>query len=87
VFFWDAGKQVYELVNPEGVAYVMQALCIGVDPGMSEASLPSLGSRLALPEGWTFRSRVLDEELAVDTTSTVATVLQDEFENSYTLPY
>ena len=87
VFFWDAGKKVYELVNPEGVAYVMQALCIGVDPGMSEASLPSLGSRLALPEGWTFRSRVLDEELAVDTTSTVATVLQDEFENSYTLPY
>jgi hypothetical protein len=65
----------------------MQALCIGVDPSMSEASLTSLGSRLALPEGWTFRSRVLDEELAVDTTSTVATVLQDEFENSYTLPY
>ncbi|MFM8389839.1 MAG: hypothetical protein ACKOA5_11380 [Actinomycetota bacterium] len=23
VFFWDAGKPVYELVNPDGVAYVM----------------------------------------------------------------
>jgi hypothetical protein len=30
--------------------------------------------------------RVLDDELVVDTTGRVATVLQDEFENSYTLP-
>jgi hypothetical protein len=29
---------------------------------------------------------VLNEELVVDTTAHVATVLQDEFENSYTLP-
>jgi len=87
VFFFDAGKPVYELVNPEGKAYVMQALCMGVDASMSEASLPSLGSRLSLPAGWTYRSRVLEHELVVDTTASLATVLQDEFENSYTLPY
>lgn len=87
VFFFDAGKPVYELVNPEGKAYVMQALCMGVDASMSEASLPSLGSRLSLPAGWTYRSRVLEQELVVDTTASLATVLQDEFENSYTLPY
>ncbi|TEX45890.1 MAG: hypothetical protein B7C54_12725 [Acidimicrobiales bacterium mtb01] len=87
VFFWDAGKRVYELVDSTGKAYVMQALCIGVDPKISEAVLPSLGSRLAVPEGWSYRTRLLDEELVVDTTSTMATVLQDEFENSYTLPY
>lgn len=86
VFFWDAGKPVYELVRPDGVAYVMQARCVGVDPEMSEASLVDLGSRLALPDGWTYRVRVLDEELVVDTTTTLATVLQDEFENTYTLP-
>jgi hypothetical protein len=28
----------------------------------------------------------LDEEIVVDTTETQATVLQDELENSYTLP-
>jgi hypothetical protein len=28
----------------------------------------------------------LSEELVVDTTAHLATVLQDEFENSYTLP-
>ena len=86
VFFWDAGKPVYELVAPDGIAYVMQALCIGVDPAMSEGTLATLGDRLALPEGWSYRTRILDEELVVDTTATVATVVQDEFENSYTLP-
>ena len=87
VFYWDAGKSVYELVGPDGKAYVMQALCMGVDATMTEDSLLTLGDRLALPEGWSYRTRVLTEELVVDTTASIATVLQDEFENSYTLPY
>ena len=86
VFFWDAGKKVYELVNPDGLAYVMQARCIGVDPTISEESLDTLGDKLSLPAGWSYRVRVLDKELVVDTTAHVATVLQDEFENTYTLP-
>lgn len=86
VFFWDAGKKVYELVNPDGLTYVMQARCIGVDPTISEESLDMLGDKLSLPTGWSYRVRVLHEELVVDTTAHVATVLQDEFENTYTLP-
>jgi hypothetical protein len=86
VFFWDAGKKVYELVNPDGLAYVMQARCIGVDPTISEESLDTLGDKLSLPAGWSYRVRELSEELVVDTTAHVATVLQDEFENTYTLP-
>ena len=87
IFFWDEGQTIHELINPEGHAYVMQALCTGVDPTMSPESLLTLGERLELPEGWSYRTRVLEEELIVDTTATIATVLQDEFENSYTLPY
>ena len=87
IFFWDEGQTIHELVNPEGHAYVMQALCTGVDPTMSPESLLTLGERLELPEGWSYRTRVLEDELIVDTTATIATVLQDEFENSYTLPY
>ncbi|MEI6402329.1 MAG: hypothetical protein WCP59_09100 [Actinomycetota bacterium] len=86
-FYFDAGKAVYELVDPQGTAYVMQALCIGVDPTMSEASLPALGERLKMPDGWTYRTRILEDELVIDTTVGVAVVLQDEFENSYTLPH
>jgi hypothetical protein len=86
VFFFDAGSPVYELVNPEGLAYVMQAYCIGVDAAMTQESLETLGQRLTMPPGWSYRSRRLEGELVVDTTQTIATVLQDEFENSYTLP-
>ena len=87
VFFFDAEKTVYELVDPEGRAFVLQARCVGVDPSMTEESLATLGERLALPEGWSYRTRVLDAELVVDTSATLATVVQDEFENTYTLPY
>ena len=87
VFFWYAGKTVYELVDPDGRAFVLQARCVGVDPGMTEESLATLGERLALPDGWSYRTRVLDAELVVDTSATLATVVQDEFENTYTLPY
>ena len=87
VFFFDAGKTVYELVDPDGRAFVLQARCVGVDPGMTEESLATLGERLALPEGWSYRTRVLDAELVVDTSASLATVVQDEFENTYTLPY
>ena len=87
VFFFDAGAQVHELVNPEGIAYVMQAYCVSIDPTLNENNLSDLGGRLKMPEGWQFRSRILKEELIVDTSNSVATVVQDELENSYTLPY
>jgi hypothetical protein len=87
VFFFDAGRPVFELVDPDGLAYVMQAYCVGVDPTITEDALEGLGTRLQLPEGWSYRSRILDEELVVDTTDTIATVIQDELENTYTLPY
>jgi len=87
VFFFDAGSEVHELVNPDGVAYIMQAYCIGVDPTLNQSNLGDLAGRLKLPAGWAFRSRILDEELVVDTTDHPATVVQDELENTYTLPY
>lgn len=86
-FFWDAGKPVYELVDPDGAVYVMQALCLAVDATMGDDGvLATLGDRLALPSGWAYRTRVLDKELVCDTTGVAAVVLQDEFENTYTLP-
>jgi len=87
VFFFDAGSVVYELINPQGKAYVMQAYCVGVDPTLNLDSLSDLVTRLDLPTGWTFQARILDTELVVDTTDHPATVVQDEFENTYTLPY
>ncbi|MEN9504147.1 MAG: hypothetical protein RI958_73 [Actinomycetota bacterium] len=87
VFFFDAGAPVHELVDPDGNNYVMQAYCVGVDPSLTSDGLHTLGERLALPAGWAYRTRVLETELVVDTTASLATVLQDEFENTYTLPW
>jgi len=87
VFFFDAGSVVYELINAEGKAYIMQAYCVGVDPTLNQSNLGDLAGRLKLPAGWIFKSRILDEELVVDTTDHAATVVQDELENTYTLPY
>lgn len=83
IFFFDAGKPVYELLDPDGTPYVMQAYCVGVDPSLTEEDLAGLGERLQLPPGWTFRTRILTEELVIDTSDRPATVVQDEFENTY----
>jgi hypothetical protein len=85
VWHFDAGKPVYELVAPNGNVYVLQAYCVGVDPTLEQSSLAGLEQRLALPDGWRFQTRVLDDELIIDTSERVATVLQDEFQNTYTL--
>ena len=85
--FFDAESVVYELIDPQGLPYVMQAYCTGVDASLDQKCLAGLGQRLALPAGWSYRSRVLHEELIVDTSQTVARVLQDELENTYTLPF
>jgi hypothetical protein len=84
-FFFNAGSRVFDLVDREGSVYVMQARCIGVDPGMSEEALATLGDRLALPDGWIYRTRILNEELVVDSSHHLASVVQDEFENTYSL--
>lgn len=85
-FFWDAGKEVHELVDPDGTAYVMQAFCIGVDKTLTQDNLHELKNKLQLPTGWSYRTRILENEMISDTTTNIATVIQDELENTYTLP-
>ena len=79
------GKHGQRTHSPLAKTYVMQAYCTGVDESLTEASLDGLGARLQLPLGWSYGSRVLDTELVVDNTERVATVIQDELENTYTL--
>lgn len=85
VFVFDAGEQIYELQDPHGRQWVMQTWSQVVDPVLSRADLPKLGDRLNLPTGWTYHTRVLTEELRVDTLHKSAEVLQDDLTNSYSL--
>ncbi len=84
-FTFGAGSTVYEITDADGAAYVMQSWSQERDPNLDEAALAGLGSRLALPAGWTYGARRLDAALRVDTTAAVAQVIQDEFRNSYSM--
>jgi hypothetical protein len=87
IFTWRSGQEVYELTDDAGTTYVLQAWSQQVDPSLEEADLAGLGDRLDLPDGWSFSSRVLTEDLALDTLDEPARVLQDDLGNSYsTLP-
>jgi len=77
-----AGNMVYELVSPEGDVYRMQAASQIIDYDLTIDKLEFLGDRLSLPEGWSYRTRVLEEDSILDSNG-IATIVQDEFLNTY----
>lgn len=83
IFRFDAGTEVHELTAPDGRRYVMQSYALVLDDTQTLDTLAGLGDRLALPDGWSFASRVLDEQLDVLSTDGVATVVQDDLQNTY----
>ncbi len=85
VFVFDAGQPIFELIDPDGAHWVMQTWSQIADPELSYDDLPELAGRLALPDGWSYRTRTLSEPLRVDTSGQAAQVLQDDLTNSYSL--
>jgi hypothetical protein len=85
VFVFNAGEEVYELIDPRRQRWVMQTWSQVVDPNLSRADLPGLASRLNLPDGWTYQPRKLTSELRIDTMTRAAHVTQDDLTNSYSL--
>lgn len=81
-FIYRAGSTVYELTSPAGDVYVMQSYSQIVNPALNIKDLPVLSEQLKLPAGWTYRSRVLDQDLSL-VANGVAYVLQDNLSNSY----
>lgn len=84
-FTFFAGSEVYLLVDPNGRRFVMQSWSQQRDPELEEADLAGLSSRLELPAGWTYVVEQLTEDLVVGADRAVAEVLQDNFQNSYSL--
>jgi hypothetical protein len=76
------GKPVYELVDPEGHVYVLQAH----DEQFPLDSLPKMGEKLKqLPKGWQYRTRILSEDLVLDLTpDKTIYAIGDEFHQYYT---
>lgn len=85
--FFKSGTKVYELVAPGCTnVYTMQSYMIG-RPGsfavQSNEELETLGERLNLPEGWTYRTRVLSDDLYIYGVNGTTPVLRDILGNSY----
>ena len=81
---FGGGKPVFVLDDPDGKPWVMKSY--RDDHGQTYESLPTLGERYkSLPAGWTFRVAELDRDLVLSPTKSggTATVMQDEFENTY----
>ena len=82
---YDAGKKVYEIVDAEGHAYVLQAR----GPQFNLEDLETMGDQMKnLPEGWSYRVRVLEKDLVLDLDPAKATIyaVGDEFYQYYTRP-
>lgn len=84
IWVYDAGKPVYELINPAGQVFVMQSYSIQHEP-QTEASLSNLGEKLKPPIGWTFRAGNLKVQGEVVAVKQQAVVIQDELRNTYQL--
>ena len=80
---FDKGKPVYILDDPTGTTWVMQAYSMIVDPKLTYDDLPNLGSKLKLPPGWKYRTKVLDQDLTIRAVNGVAHITQDELQNTY----
>lgn len=79
--YWK-GNMVYELISPEGAVYRMQSYSQEMDPTLTIDALETLESQLELPEGWTYRARVLEED-SIMKANGKAFIINDELGNSY----
>lgn len=82
IFVYAAGSEIYELTSPSGQSYVMQSYSQIVNPKLSMRDLPELAKQLKLPDGWTYQTRRLNEDLML-VAKGEARVLQDDLQNTY----
>lgn len=78
------GRPVYELIDPDGNNYVMEAH----DEQHPMTSLATMGDEMKkLPAGWKYQTRILTENLALDLTpKQTSYVVSDEFNQYYARP-
>ncbi len=86
VWTFKAGKQVLLLREPGGPVWVLQEYTKAVDPGLTPDNLNVLGGKLKnLPQGWKFETKVLTEDLVLDTgrAGSWAAIIRDDLHCTY----
>lgn len=82
IYLYKAGRLVYELTDPSGNVYVMQAYSKQIDPNLTINALPNIGPTNQLASGWTYSSRRLTADLLL-TASGSTTIVNDHYANTY----
>ncbi len=82
-YVYFKGHPIFVLVDPDGTLWIMQAYSRMVDPTLSLATLPNLGSKLTLPPGWKYRVVALNKNLTVHPANGAARIVQDNLEDTY----
>lgn len=80
---YETDKDIYEMLDTDGNVWVLQAH----DTQFPMESLGDLEAQMKLlPEGWSYRSRTLDQPLILDLKATECNMgIGDEFHQYYTL--
>lgn len=79
----NAGSPAFMLDDPEGNSWVMKTASLIKDPNQKYEDLKNLGSRLKLPQGWKFRSLILEKDLILTSDNGNIRITQDELGNTY----
>jgi hypothetical protein len=86
---FNRGEEIYELVSPDNVVYVMHSMSLSESPNLTMDQLPTLERLLELPKGWSYRAQILEQDLVLGPRDGKVVVLQDRLKNTYqklTLP-
>jgi hypothetical protein len=81
--FFEKGKPVFILDDPTGTSWVMKSYTDFVDKNLKYKNLEKLDKKLKLPPGWSYRVKVLDQDLILRPFKGVARIVQDELQNVY----
>ena len=79
------GSEVYLLDDPKGRVWALAAYTAKAAPNGTGAELASLGDRLKLPPGWTFRAVTLDRDLILEAKGGSAAATEDDLGDVYHL--
>lgn len=83
IFHYYAGREVYELQNPEGDRFMMQSFTRRIDEDLMLSELALLGDRLVLPADWMFSVRTLEAPFDLPSVDGIAEVVTDDLGNTY----
>ena len=82
-WYYYKGQRVYILENPSGKCFIMQSYSQKIDNNLQLEDLETLGNRLNLPSGWSYKIVILEDDFILESQNGEAELVSDDLENAY----